>query len=157
VSIGTTSASQRASIDAATRSHDALDLAEHALHAALGRPQPARERAWARHVATELHAAVEAIEAHRREVEGEHGLYGELRFEAPWLLPRVHQLRAQLARIEAEARDLTEEVQRVIGGDLQGLSAIRTDAERMLLSLRDLRAKENDLIFERFNEPVALD
>ena len=157
MSTETTSPSQRASIDAATRSHDTLELAEHALHAALGRPQPARERAWARHVATSLHAAVEAIEAHRREVEGEHGLYGELRFEAPWLLPRVRQLTAQLARIQAEARDLTDEVQRVVEGDLQGLNAIRADAERMLFSLRDLRAKETDLIFERFNEPVALD
>jgi chlorite dismutase len=157
VSTGTTSESQRASIDAATRSHDKLELAERALHAALGRPQPTRERAWAQRVATELRAAIEAIEAHRREVEGEHGLYGELRFDAPWLLPRLHQLSAQLARIETEARDLTDEVQRVIDGDLQGLSAIRADAERMLLSLRDLRAKESDLIFERFNEPVALD
>jgi hypothetical protein len=148
---------QRASIDAAARSHDALELAERALLAALGRPQPTRERAWAERVATELKAASEAIEAHRREVEGEHGLYGELRFEAPWLLARVHQLSAQLARIQAEARDLSDEVQRVIDGDMQGLSAIRADAERMLVSLRDLRSKETDLIFERFNEPVALD
>lgn len=148
---------QRASIDAAARSHDTLEIAERALLAALGRPQPTRERAWAERVATELKAASEAIEAHRREVEGEHGLYGELRFEAPWLLARVHQLSAQLARIQAEARDLGDEVQRVIDGDMQGLSAIRADAERMLVSLRDLRSKETDLIFERFNEPVALD
>ena len=153
-STATITATQRASIDAATRSHDALELAERALLAALGRPQPTRERAWAERVARELSAASEAIEAHRRGVEGEHGLYGELRFEAPWLLGRVHQLSAQLARIQAEARDLASEVQRVIDGDLQGLG---TDAERMLLSLRDLRAKETDLIFERFNEPVALD
>jgi hypothetical protein len=157
VSTATITATQRASIDAATRSHDALELAERALLAALGRPQPTRERAWAERVARELSAASEAIEAHRRGVEGEHGLYGELRFEAPWLLGRVHQLSAQLARIQAEARDLASEVQRVIDGDLQGLGTIRADAERMLLSLRDLRAKETDLIFERFNEPVALD
>lgn len=157
MSTGTITPNQRASIDAAGRSHDALELAERSLLAALGRPQPARERAWAKRVATELQVAIDAIEAHRREVEGDHGLYGELRFEAPWLLARVRQLTSQLGRIQSEARDLVREVQRVTEGDLQGLGAIRADAERMLLSLRDLRAKETDLIFERFNEPVALD
>ena len=105
----------------------------------------------------ELAAAREAIAAHRHEVEAEGGLYEELCFEAPWLLSRVQQLINQLRRLEAQATDLAADVERVHQGDLQPLPAIRAEAESMLFSLRDILAKEADITWERFNEPVALD
>jgi hypothetical protein len=134
-----------------------LRSAQDHLLKALGRAAPGRERDWAERVVAALAAARAAIKAHRDEVESEQGLYGELRFEAPWLLGRVRQLGNQLARLDSEARDLEIEVERVREGDVQGLGAIRGQAEVMLLSLRDLMAKEADLVWERFNEPVALD
>jgi hypothetical protein len=42
-------------------------------------------------------------------------------------------------------------------GDFHALPAIRADAERMLRTLGDLMSNEADLIWERFNEPAALD
>ncbi len=53
--------------------------------------------------------------------------------------------------------DLQIELARVGAGDLQAMGAVRSDGERALLALRDLLTQEADLIYERFNEPQALD
>ena len=98
-----------------------------------------------------------ALREHRLEVEGPTGLYAEMLRDAPWTQSRLRQLAAQLRRIESEAVDLESEVARVAAGDFESISAVRSDAEWMLLSLRDILSKEADLIWERFNEPVALD
>ncbi|GAB4332538.1 MAG: hypothetical protein Kow0010_18510 [Dehalococcoidia bacterium] len=135
-------AAQASAIERAGRSHDVLAEAQRVLSTALGRPQPRREAKWA---------------DHRAQVVGPGGLYDEFRTEAPWLLGRVDQLAAQFGRVEREAEDLAREVERVRSGDLQNLPAIRADAERMLALLRDLLARETDLIYEQFNEPAALD
>jgi hypothetical protein len=148
---------QREAIDAAVTTRNALVDAREHLFRALGRPQPGRERKWAGRVWQELASAREALQQHRAEVESDEGLYGELKVDAPRLLPRVEQLKAQLARIITEADDLAAEVDRVRNGDPQSLATIRYDAERMLATLQDLIARENDIIFERFNEPPALD
>jgi hypothetical protein len=148
---------QRGAIERAGASHGTLTQAQNHLYRALGRAAPGREREWADRVLNDLAAARAAIAAHRAEVEGEVGLYGELRFEAPWLLGRLRQLANQLERLASEARDLEFEVERVREGDVQPLPLIRGQAEVMLLSLRDVMAKEADLVWERFNEPVALD
>ena len=148
---------QSGAIKRAEGTQHALSEAQHALYLALGRAQPARERRWATKVATALEGARGAIRRHRDEVAGDGGLYDEFRFEAPWLVPRVDQLITQLRRIEAEAGDLATEVQRVVEGDLQAMPAIRSEAERLGVMVRDLMAKEVDLIYERFNEPAALD
>ena len=147
---------QRAITQAAATKNALLEAQEH-LHRALMLPQTGREQAWAERVARELEAARQALEAHKAEVRGPGGLYEEVRFEAPWLIPRVNQLVAQMDRIERELADLAIEVQRVQDGDLQGLHAIRHDAERAMAMLRDLLAKEADLVYERFTEPAALD
>ena len=144
-------------VAAAGLSHRAVEVAEHHLLAALSRPQPGRERAWARRVAAQLQIARDALAHHRLEVEGPEGLYAELQFEAPWLIPRLHQLAAQLERIEREVVDLASEVGRVESGDLQAIAFIRADATHMLVSLRDVVSKEVDLVYERFNEPAAAD
>lgn len=151
------SENQAGAIERAGETQHALSEAQHALYLALGRAQPNRERRWAAKVSAELQRARQAIARHREQVVGPGGLYDEVRFEAPWLVPRVEQLVAQLNRIEAEATDLAAEVERVREGDFQGLPAIRADAERMGIMLRDLLAKEADLTYERFNEPAALD
>jgi hypothetical protein len=148
---------QAGAIERAERTQHGLLEAEAHLHAALRRPQPLRERRWAEAVATELAAALAALRDHRLEVEGPQGLYDELRREAPWTEPRLRQIAAQLRRLESEIVDLQIEVARVEGGDNQGLHQIRADAERMLLSIRELLGKEADLIYERFSEPSALD
>lgn len=148
---------QRQAIDRAGLSHGTLENAQRHLFRALGRPVPNRERDWATRVAAELHIARDAIARHREEVEGAGGLYDELCFEAPWLLSRIEQLIAQMRRLETQAGDLATEVERVRQGDLQPLPTIRLEAERTLLSLRELLAKEADLVWERFNEPVAQD
>jgi hypothetical protein len=145
-------AAQQTATAGAQRTQAGLAAAQEHLYRALGRPQPMRERKWA-----ELDKAREAMEAHRLEVQGPEGVYAELRLDAPWLIPRIQQLVSQLARIEAEAADLKAEVERVKQGDLQALPEIRADAERMLGMLRNLLAREADLIYERFNEPVAMD
>lgn len=151
------SATQTVAIERAGRSHDVLGQAQRLLHAALGRPQPRREAKWAAKVTEALDGMRGALSVHRDEVLGAGGLYEELRLEAPWLLGRVDQLAAQFGRVQQEADDLAAELERVKGGDLQGLPAIRADAERMLTLLRGLISKEADLIYEQFNEPVALD
>lgn len=149
--------SQRGAVKAAGVTRGALVDAREHLFRALARPQPGRERKWAQRVWDELSIAREALRQHQSEVESEEGLYGELKLDAPRLLPRVEQLRAQLGRIITEADDLAAEVDRVREGDRHGLATIRYDAERMLASLQELIARENDIIFERFNEPPALD
>jgi hypothetical protein len=148
---------QSKAVAAVGRSHSAIVEAQDHLFRALGRAQPARERQWARTVAADLEVARDAVRRHREEVQGPGGLYEEIQFEAPWLVPRVEQLVAQTVRVEAELADLARQVTRVAEGDLQPLGAIRGDAERALIMLRDLMAKETDLVFERFHEPVALD
>jgi len=148
---------QREAVDTALTTRNALVDAREHLFRALARPQPGRERKWGEKVWNELAVAREALRRHSAEVEAEEGLYGELKVDAPRLLPRVEQLTSQLSRIIAEADALAEEVDRVRHGDTQSLASIRYDAERMLTSLQELIARENDIIFERFNEPPALD
>jgi hypothetical protein len=148
---------QRGAIEAAGESRNALVEAQEHLIKALGRPQPGRERRWAVKVADELRAARDALGRYRAEVESDEGLYGELQRDAPWLQARLHQFRNQLSRFDQEAAHLAQEVDRVTGGDTEALPAIRNDAEHMLVVLRDLFAREADLIWEQFNEPAALD
>jgi hypothetical protein len=150
-------AAQLAAVQGAERTQDSLSQAQEHLFRALRRPQPSRERRWAEAVAGELAAAAAALREHRLEVERDQGLYAELQRDAPWVAPRIRQIAAQLRRIEAEAADLGSEVARVQAGDFGSMAGIREDAERMLHSLRDLVSKEADLIWERFNEPAALD
>jgi hypothetical protein len=148
---------QQAAVHDAGQTEDALLAAQEHLYAALRRPQPMRERRWAAAVGEELAGAIEALQRHRQEVEGPGGLYEELANQAPWLLGRVKQLGAQLRRLEDESVDLQIEVARIEAGDLQGLPRMRSDAEHMLFTLRDLLHKEIDLIYEQFNQPAALD
>lgn len=148
---------QESALGGAERSHSGLAEAQHRLHRALGQAQPGREREWAGLVLREMQETRKLLAAHREEVQSADGLYDELRFEAPWLLPRLQQMVAQTARLESEAADLEAEARRCAEGDLSGLAGIRHDAERMLALLRDLLAKESDLIYERFNQPPALD
>jgi hypothetical protein len=148
---------QLAAIEGAGRTQHALTEAQDHLLRVLRRPQPTRERRWAAAVGTELAAAVAALRQHRLEVEYPEGLYAELVRDAPWVAPRVRQVAAQLRRVESEACDLQTEVARVESGDLENIASIRSDAERMLQTLRDLMSKEADLIWERFNEPSAVD
>jgi hypothetical protein len=148
---------QTEAVEAAERTQDALLQAQEHLLRVLGRPQPGRERRWAEVVGVELVRALAALREHRLEVERSEGLYAELQRDAPWLAPRIRQIAAQLRRIESEAVDLQIEVTRVEAGDFGGLQHVRGDSERMLLTLRDLMSKEADLIWERFNEPAALD
>lgn len=148
---------QRAAVGAAYGTKDALLEAQNHLFSALRRPQPNRERRWAATVEARVAAALRAIRDHRLEVEGAHGLYFELEREAPWVKPRIRRLVAGLARLEAEMVDLQIELARVGAGDLQAMGAVRNDGERALLALRDLLTQETDLVYERFNEPQALD
>lgn len=149
--------SQEFALQGVRRTHGLLVEAHEHLQRALQKAQPGREQAWAGEVARELSAAAEAVAAHRTEVESDQGLYAELRLDAPWLLPRLNQMVEQLARVARQIADLQLDALRVAQGDYQGLAAIRHDAERMLENLRSLMAKEADLTFERFNQPVALD
>lgn len=153
----TPTAAQRGAIEAASASRNDLVEAQQHLLKALGRPQPGRERKWAVAVSEELAAARRALEHYRSEVESERGLHAEIQRDAPWLIARVRQIQNQLQRITQESDHLQEETERVVGGDLHALPAIRQDAERMLLLLRDLLAREADLLFEQFNEPAAQD
>jgi hypothetical protein len=148
---------QTGALEGAERTQSGLLRAQEHLYAALRRPQPTRERQWAQAVATELAAALAALRDHRLEVEEPAGLYAELQRDAPWAVPRIRQLVGQLRRIESDAIDLQIEVARVEAGDFQAVASVRGEAERVLLTLRDLLTKETDLIYERFNEPAALD
>lgn len=148
---------QEEAVRGAERTQNALLTAQDHLFIALRRPQPSRERRWAEMVGSGLAAARAALREHRLEVDGPSGLYAELRRDSPWTQARLRQVGAQIRRIEAEIVDLQLEAARVQAGDFEGIAAARADAERMLLSLRDLLSKEADLIWERFNEPAALD
>lgn len=139
------------------RSHDTLAGAQEALQRALGAAQPGREGEWSGRVAATLDRVREALEQHRDHVQEPEGLYWEIEQEAPWLSPRLDQCRRQMSRLVTEATDLCVEVDLIRRGALSGLSAIRPDAEHLLQSLRDLQAKENDLIFESFRDLPAGD
>jgi hypothetical protein len=148
---------QQQAVRGAERTQDELLRAQEHLFVALRRPQPTRERRWAEAVSSALSAALAALREHRLEVEGPKGLYAEVRRDAPWSEARLRRISSQLRRLETEVVDLQLEVARVEAGDLDSIGEVRADAERMLLSLRDLLSKEADLIWERFNEPAALD
>ena len=148
---------QQQAVRGAERTQDELLRAQELLFVALRRPQPTRERRWAEAVGAALAGALAALRQHRLEVEGPLGLYAELRRDAPWSGARLRRISAQLRRLEAEVVDLQMEVARVEAGDFESISDVRADAERMLLALRDLLSKEADLVWERFNEPAALD
>lgn len=148
---------QENAVRASERTQNALLKAQEHLYMALRRPQPTRERRWAELVGRELAAALSALRDHRLEVEGRAGLYAELMRDAPWFAPRIRQIASQLSRLEAEAIDLQIEVARAGAGDFQAIGGVRADAERLLFSLRDILNKEADLIYERFNQPAALD
>lgn len=127
------------------------------LEIALGRAQGGRETAWADLVRERLLGLQRCLQRHAERALGRQGLYAEIAGEAPHLGARSRQLERQLDRLATEAEDLLAEVERVRRADLQGVTAIRVDAERLLASLRDLMAKENDLMFERFRDLPALD
>jgi|SwirhisoilCB3_FD_contig_31_7162952_length_650_multi_2_in_0_out_0_1 hypothetical protein len=148
---------QAGAIERAGASERAIEQAQRVLYRALGRPQPLRERKWAERVGSALSKARDAIRSHREEVTGQGGLYDELRFEAPWLLARVAELDAALSQIENEVAELSVEVDRVRFGDLARVGNIRDSAERILVQLRAVLAREADLTWERFNQPPALD
>lgn len=147
---------QRRAITQSAASQNALLAAQEELHRALVSPQTGREERWAKPVARALEATRTALDAHKQEVRGPGGLYEELRFDAPWLIPRVEQLIAQMDRVERELADLAADVRRVEEGDLRDVHHIRHDAERALAMVRDLLAREGDLVYEQFNEPAEL-
>lgn len=148
---------QRRAITQSAASQNALFAAQQELQRALVLPQTGREQRWAKAVARALEDARKALDAHKHEVRGPGGLYEELRFEAPWLIPRVDQLIAQMDRVERELADLAADVRRVEEGDLRDVHRIRHDAERALAMVRDLLAREGDLVYEQFYEPAELD
>lgn len=148
---------QRSALRVKGEDHVSLFASIQELEAALGQAQPGREASWAELVSTRLQVLRRALTDHVGHARQPDGLYEEIEEEAPRLAPRLRQLERQLQRLEAEARDLQLEVERVRNDDLSALGAIRSDAERMLGSLREVLAKENDLVFERFEEPPALD
>jgi hypothetical protein len=145
-------AAQSNAIRQTARSHHVLIEAQAHLHRALERAQGRREMEWAGLVASELRAARDKIAAHRDEVRGSSGLYHELQFEAPRLIPRVERMAALLQQLESEAARLAGRVEVICGGDARELRGVRPEAERMLQTLRTLMFQENDLIFERFRE-----
>jgi hypothetical protein len=148
---------QAGAIERAGASNKAIEQAQRVLYRALGRPQPLRERKWADRVSSAVSQARDAIHEHRKEVVGEGGLYDELRFDAPWLLQRVNELDNELGRIEDESSELQAEVDRVRAGDLAAVNDIRRKAELIFVRLRDVLAREADLVWERFTQPPALD
>ena len=144
-------------LDAAQESHDALDVAHELLVRALGRAQPGREVRWAEEVSRDLDRARRAIRSHRRQVTLAGGLYEEIRVDAPRLLPRLAWLERDLARIEERAEALARKVVAVCEGDLTDLDDIRSEGAALMARLRSVMAAENDLVYERFEEPPALD
>lgn len=81
------------------------------------------------------------------------GLEEELAIDAPWLSPRAEQLGASMERAADRAYALAEWAD----GTLEIPHALRGHIRRLLMSLRRLRAFEHHLLFERFDEPPALD
>lgn len=148
---------QVAAIESKDQSQDTLSVAQSHLHRVLATAQVGREPAWAKEVAQALAAARDAMRQHRNTVRAPDGLYAEIQFSAPWLDSRVKQMERQLDRVLQEASDLAEEVARTQEGESRATLGIRSDAERMLASLRDLMAKENDLVYQCLEEPPAVD
>lgn len=144
--------SQSQAIRQTARSHDALIEAQAHLHRALEMAQGRRAIEWARLVSKELEAAREKLVNHREEVRASSGLYFELQFESPRLIPRVRKISALLQQLEKQAADLAARVEVICGGNDRRLDEIRPEAEAMLQTLRTLMFQENDLIFERFRE-----
>jgi len=149
--------SQSHAIRRTERSHHALIEAQAHLHRALEKAQGGREMEWSRQVAKDLREARRKIASHRSEVRASSGLYHELQFEAPRLIPRVEKMASLLVRLEEQAARLAERVEVICGGDARALRGVRPEAEKMLQSLRTLMFQENDLIFERFREIGAPD
>lgn len=151
------SASQQRAIDAKTRSHCALSEAQSHLYAVLSAALVGRERAWAQGVVGALRAAHDAVEQHAAEVGAPDGLYGEILLDAPWLERRVERVQRQLARLRQQVGDLARTVESVAGGERDAARSVRYEAEQMLVALRDLMSQENELVYERLDDPPALD
>ncbi|HWO93733.1 MAG TPA: hypothetical protein VNL92_03125 [Dehalococcoidia bacterium] len=136
-----------------------LDLAEARIqvHRALGRALPGRERDWADHVAGTLELLRTALADHKGDALGAKGLYEQIRFDEPRLTRRVDELEAELLRIEGVAAQLHERAQRISQGERAGIETMRDDTEALLKAIRDLLAAEADLVWEQYNEPIALD
>lgn len=148
---------QETAISQTETSHDNLRDAQVHLDLVLANAQGGREQDWATEVSRALLVVREALARHRHRVQGHSGLYAEIQNDAPWLKPRTDECSRQLLRLEQTAVDLQLDVDRVKGGEARAARGIRGDAERLLSSLKDLQAKENDLIFERFRDLPAAD
>lgn len=134
-----------------------LSLAAEHLTAALRRPQPRREAKWVGHLHAELGVLRQMVDAHRHSLEAEDGLYGELRVEAPRLLPRVEQLVHQVQEIDRLAAELLADADHVSEGDTHRISAIQGEARSMLTMIRSTTEAESALLYESLNDPAAMD
>ncbi len=70
------------------------------------------------------------------------------------LAPGAWRIIQSSLSFKIEVSFLGEEVE---GGAHKVLEKVRPEAEIMLAQLRDLMAKENDIIYERFRDEGALD
>jgi hypothetical protein len=138
-----------------SRSHSALVEGMLRLEAALAAPAPGREQEWAQRILGDLHGLVSALEAHGGSVEAEEGLYDQVADALPEMARRVTYLRDANAYLEARARLLLQEVNRVAEGEGAAFMAVRSHAGELMTELRQQQSREVDLIFEVFKRDIS--
>ena len=132
--------------DEARGRHDALTAAierlERALSAAAG-----RREAWSERVAGELERVGDAVRAHVDGMEEPGGLFEEVQRAAPRLSRSLAALAREHPSLVARTAALAG---RFPADESLDVHALRREATELLVSLREHRAFETDLIYEAF-------
>jgi hypothetical protein len=146
-------ARNRAVLDAVRIRRDRLYEAVLAVERGLAAPAGDDPAGWAAALAAPVDNLQEVLEAHVDGTEGAHGLFEQLRDDAPHLLPAV-------GRLQAEHAPLLEATQRV-AGDLPGIEdddaveAVRAEALDLLRRLLEHRHRGAELVYDAYAVDVS--
>jgi hypothetical protein len=160
------SAPSREEFAAQRAGHDRTLAAMHDLEGTLGSAAPGREEEWRRGVGEALEALSKAVQAEVADAAAPDSLLSDLERNHPRLRSRVHGVRAQYAsirktleelRAEVTATDALPDALRDVLRDVTDVADLRQRCSWLLSSLRHLRARETDLLYEAYRDAFGVD
>ncbi len=119
------------------------------LEKATAAPLAGRAEAWREHLVPALDALVVAWDKHVAETESEHGLFAEVRTEAPRLVPYLERLGAEHAAVRVALDGLRGEAMSQ-DADEQRLGAVREGVVDLLAQLVRHRQVGADLLYQAY-------
>ena len=123
-----------------------------ALEAALAKPTPKREAAWASLVLQALSTLEDVMLKQATELEDEDGTLAAIARDQPRLLSRIQQLREQYEDLVRQIHSLHEQLS---ANDLPQTGEIRQRLAWILTAIRHFQSKETDLIFEAISVDIG--